>query len=222
MHVKVMPYRKGHAQRVADLAALLRYLLVGRDGDPRSNHVARLAGPPVASRLIQRLSPFGATYKEAAYDLAQQLFEHARNGSFEGGLPFEVYKHFVISFPPGFVNREFADAPSQRLTRAATSEFAAVIRTVREFLDAAGIGSSVPQIIVIHDDRGHIHAHIAAAIYARGLDRSSALRRLTPPRIHGIAASVYAAHGWSFPYAALEDWYAASLVRPIARRFQGR
>ena len=220
MHVKLMPYRRGHPQRVADQAALLRYLLLGQDGDPRSNHVARLAGPPLAFQLIQRVSPFGETYEAAAYDLAQQLFEHVRNGPIQGGLPYEVYKHLVISFPPGRVNRVFSDSPRNRLERAATSEFAAVIRTVMEFLDAAGIGISVPQIIVVHNDRGHIHAHIAAAMYAQDLDVASALSRLTPQVLHDFAATIYRANGWDFPYKGLEAWYQASLVRPIPLRLQ--
>lgn len=217
-----MTYRRGHPQRVADLAALLRYLLLGQDGDPRSNHVARLAGPPLAFQLIQRVSPFGETYDAAAYDLAQQLFEHVRNGPIQGGLPYEVYKHLVISFPPGGVNRVFSDSPRNRLARAETSEFAAVIRTIREFFATAGISDSVPLVIVVHGDRGHIHAHIAAAMYAQDLQVASVFRRLTPRVLHDFAATIYKAHGWDFPYKGLEAWYQESLVRPIPLRLQRR
>ena len=214
-----MLYQKGHHQRIADLATLLRYLFIGRDGDPRSNHVARLAGPPVAFRLVQRVAPFGATFQDAAYDLAQQLFEHVRGGPVSDPLPYEVYKHIVIGFPLGTLNRNFDhDFPKTRLARVAASDFAAVIRTVREFLDAMGIDESLPHIVVVHGDRQHFHAHVATAIYAPGIDGASAFDRLKPSVIHDIAATIYAANKWPFPYKDLEDWYQATLARPVARR----
>ena len=221
MHGKVMLYQKGHPQRIADLATLLRYLFIGRDGDPHSNHVSRLAGPPVTFGLVQRMSPFGATFQDAAYDLAQQLFEHVRRGPINGALPYEVYKHIVIGFPLGTLNRNFdGDFPKTRLARVAASDFAAVMRTVREFLDAMGVAESLPHLVVVHGDRQHFHAHVATAIYAPGIDGASAFDRLKPSVIHDIAATIYAANKWPFPYKDLEDWYLATLTRPVARRWR--
>lgn len=216
-----MLYQKGHPQRIADLATLLRYLFIGRDGDPHSNHVSRLAGPPVAFGLVQRMSPFGATFQDAAYDLAQQLFEHVRRGPINGALPYEVYKHIVIGFPPGTLHRNFDDDfPKTRLARVAASDFAAVMRTVREFLNEMGVAESLPHLVVVHGDRQHFHAHVATAIYAPGIDGASAFDRLKPSVIHDIAATIYAANKWPFPYKDLEDWYQATLTRPVARRWR--
>lgn len=78
MYVQIRPYRRAHPQRIADLAALVRYLLEAKDTESDQNHQLRLAGPPVTSRVVQRLSPFGSSVREAAYDLAQQVFNHAR------------------------------------------------------------------------------------------------------------------------------------------------
>lgn len=216
-----MLYQKGHPQRIADLATLIRYLFSGREGDPQSNHVSRLAGPPVGFGLVQRVSPFGATFQDAAYDLAQQLFDHVRAGPINGALPYEVYKHIVIGFPPGTLNRNFDDDfPKTKLARLAASEFAAIMRTVREFLDAMGIGEGLPHLVVVHGDRQHFHAHVATAIYSSGIDGAAVFDRLKPAVIHNIAATIYAAHKWPFPYKDLEDWYQATLARPVARRWR--
>ena len=102
MHIQIRLYRRAHAQVIADLSAVIRYLLEAKDADSdrrKLNHEVRLAGPPVASRLVQRISPFGDTISLAAYDLAQQLFKHARDRRETGALPSVVYKHLLFSFP---------------------------------------------------------------------------------------------------------------------------
>lgn len=212
-----MPYGKKHPQRVADLAALMRYLFVGKNGEPDSNHVSRLADAPLAYRLIQRVSPFGATSKACAYDMAQQLFDHARNGPTSGALPFEVYKHIVIALPPGEINRTFKQSAQLQSKRLQQSRFSAVIRIVRECLDAMSISESLPHLVVVHNDRSHVHAHVVTAVYAQDMDCSKAFSRLTPDVRHNIAATIYAAHGWDFPYPALEEWYRATLELSAGR-----
>lgn len=218
MYCKILPYEKSHPQRIADLAALLRYLFIGRAGESNRNHVSRLGAAPIAFRLIQRVSPFGDTCRDAAYDLAQQLFEHARCAPIKGSLPFEVYKHLVISFPLGPVNCNFKDSPKARLVRPTGSESFATLRTARELLDAMGISEALPHIIVVHNDREHTHAHVVVGMYARNIDGAEIFKKLKPRIIRYIAASIYDAHQWIFPYRRMKDWYEAKSAPSIPRK----
>ena len=66
MLIKIIQYTAADPQKPGDLARLLRYLLEAKSGDKSLDDFLRLAGPPFARRLIQRLMPFGATRRAAA------------------------------------------------------------------------------------------------------------------------------------------------------------
>lgn len=210
MHVQIRPYRRAHPQRIADLAALVRYLLEAKDTESDQNHLLRLAGPPVTSRVVQRLSPFGGTVREAAYDLAQQVFNHARESQIAGNLPSEIYKHLVLSFPVHQpLNRKFKELTQRSADWRVASDFQIIVRVVRELLDSMGIGDVPPLIIVVHNDTKHFHAHVVVGLYANDLDCSGVIRELKPSLIKKIASTLYAAHSWPFPSEALASEYGA-------------
>ena len=101
MLIKIIQYTAAEPQKPGDLARLLRYLLEAKSGDKSLDDFVRLAGPPFARRLIQRLMPFGATRRAAADDIAHQLFDHVRRGcAGVDALPRQVYVHIVLSFSP--------------------------------------------------------------------------------------------------------------------------
>ena len=213
MYVEIRPYDREHKQRASDLAALFRYLFIGRDASAEKNHQRRLGGPPVASRVIQRISPFGKSSAEAAYDVAHQIFAHARMGPHVGEMPYEVYKHVIIGFPIGRLNQFTKQSARNALFTNVESNFLIAIRVVRELLDAIGIGMDPPSLIVIHDDRKHVHAHVVVGMYARELDCSQVFQRITKDVLLETTSTLYAAHGWDFPNEGMRKRY--------AKRFQG-
>lgn len=208
MHAQIRAYKRAHAQITADLSALIKYLLEGKDpeDEPGESHRQRLAGPPVTSRLVQRVSPFGPTISVAAYDLAQQLFKHARDRPTPGALPWEVYKYLFFSFPVHQpLNRKFLALTQRTAERQVGSDFQIIIRVVRELLDAMGIDEKVPSIIVVHDDTEHYHAHVVLGMFAADVDCSAAFKALKPALIKKISSALYAGNRWQFPSAALSN-----------------
>lgn len=208
MYVEIRPYNRDHPQRIADLSALIKYMLEAKD--PRTenekNHEQRLAGPPVTARLVQRVSPFGNTINAASYDLAQQLFNHARDRQVAEDLPPEVYKYLFISFPihqP--INKKFLALTPMTAERQDVSDFQNMIRVVRELLDAMGIGENTPSIIVVHDDTDHYHAHVVVGLFAADIDCTTAFNELSYARIKEIASALYAGNRWRFPSKALAN-----------------
>lgn len=206
MHAQIRLYRRAHAQIAADLSALIKYLLEGKDpeDEPEENHRQRLAGPPVTSRLVQRVSPFGSMISVAAYDLAQQLFNHARDRPTPGALPWEVYKYLFFSFPiQQPLNRKFLALTALAAERQAGSDFQIIVRVVKELLDAMGIDEKVPSIIVVHDDTAHYHAHVVVGMFAADIDCSATFKELTPALIKKFSSALYAGNRWQFPNTAL-------------------
>lgn len=208
MHAQVRPYNRAHPQIIADLSALIKYLLEGKDpeDEPEENHRQRLAGPPVTSRLVQRVSPFGSTISVAAYDLAQQLFNHARNRPTPGPLPWEVYKYLFVSFPVHQpLNRKLLALTPLTAERQVESDFQIIVRVVKELLDAMGIDEKAPSIIVVHDDTEHYHAHVVIGMFAADLDCSAAFKKLNRTLIRKINSALYAGNRWQFPNEALAN-----------------
>lgn len=206
MHAQIRAYKRAHAQITADLSALIKYLLEGKDpeDEPGENHLQRLAGPPVTSRLVQRVSPFGPTISVAAYDLAQQLFKHARDRPTPGALPWEVYKYLFFSFPVHQpFNKKFLALTALAAERQVGSDFQIIIRVVKELLDAMGVDEKVPSIIVVHDDTDHYHAHVVVGMFAADVDCSATFKALKPALIKKISSALYAGNRWQFPSDAL-------------------
>jgi hypothetical protein len=206
VHAQIRPYQRAHAQITADLSALIKYLLEAKDpeDEPGENHLRRLAGPPVTSRLVQRVSPFGPTISVAAYDLAQQLFNHARDRQMRGALPWEIYKYLFFSFPVHQpLNKKFLALTSMAAERQVGSDFQIIVRVVRELLDAMGIDEKAPSIIVVHDDTEHYHAHVVVGMFAAKVDCSAAFKALKPSLIKKINSALYAGNRWQFPSEAL-------------------
>lgn len=207
MHIQIRPYRRAHPQIAADLSALIKYMLEAKDPDEdlrKRNHALRLAGPPVTSRLVQRVSPFGESISVAAYDLAQQLFKHARDRRTQGVLPSIVYQYLIFSFPANQpLNEKFLALTELISSRQLKSDFQIVIRIVKQALDAMGIGDSAPSIIVVHNDTDHYHAHVVVGIFATDVDCSAAFQTLTPKLIKEIAAALYTGNRWPQPSEAL-------------------
>lgn len=207
MHIQQRPYRRAHSQRVADLSALIKYMLEAKDPDQdvrRRNHEQRLAGPPVTSRLIQRISPFGETIGAAAYDLAQQLFKHARDRVEFDDLPSVVYRYLLFAFPVNQpLNRTFLAFTRRNAERQPKSDFQIVIRMVTEALDAMGIGQHVPSMIVVHNDTEHYHAHVVVGMFAANVNCSEVFRTLTPRLLKQISSAMYAGNRWTQPSEAL-------------------
>ena len=206
MHAQIRPYKRAHAQITADLSALIKYLLEGKDpeDEPEKNHLHRLAGPPVTSRLVQRISPFGPTISAAAYDLAQQLFNHARDKRVPGPLPWEVYKYLFFSFPVHQpLNKKFLALTPMAAERQVGSDFQIIVRVVRELLDAMGISEVAPSVIVVHNDTAHYHAHVVVGMFTKDFDCSTAFNALKPALIKKIASALYAGNRWRFPNQAL-------------------
>lgn len=208
MHAQIRPYKRAHAQITADLSALIKYLLEAKDpeDEPGENHLQRLAGPPVTSRLVQRVCPFGPTISVAAYDLAQQLFNHARDRRVPGPLPWEVYKYMFFSFPVRQpLNKKFLALTSLAAESQPASDFQIIVRVVKELLEAMGIGERVPTIIVVHDDTEHHHAHVVVGLFTADVDCSAIFDELTLARIRETASALYAGNRWRFPSKALAD-----------------
>lgn len=208
MYAQIRLYQRAHAQITADLSALIKYLLEAKDpeDEPGKNHLQRLAGPPVTSRLVQRVSPFGETISMAAYDLAQQLFNHARDRPTPGGLPWEIYKYLFFSFPVHQpLNRKFLALTALAAERQVGSDFQIIVRVVRELLDAMGIDEKAPSIIVVHDDTEHYHAHVVVGMFAADVDCSTVFNILKPALIKKIASALYAGNRWQIPNEALAN-----------------
>lgn len=207
MYCEIKSYRRAHPQRIADLSELMRYLLTCKNDDPEvENFELRLAGPPVASRLIQRINPYENTIDEAAYDIAAQIFNHAQDCEFLDELPYEIYKHVIISFPAKQVNDKFKKISSTAVDQP-KSNFYKLVKIVKELLDAMGISDSAPSYIVFHADTDHTHAHIVVGMYARSFDCSKTFKEIKIKAIKEIAATLYAAHNWEFPNSTLRDYY---------------
>lgn len=208
VHIQIRKYNRAHPQRTADLAGLIRYLLEVKGTTSTANHKLRLAGPPVTSQLIQRSSPFGENISKAAYDLAQQLFDHARNAPIPGPLPPVVYQYLLFSFPSNPpLRRDFRMKSDSSYPQLATSDFHIIVRIVNDLSDAMGIGRVPPSILVVHSDTRNYHAHLVVGMFSHDLDCSGVFKNLTVSTIKGIAASLYAGQGWDFPSAALEKEY---------------
>jgi hypothetical protein len=208
VHAQIRPYKRAHAQITADLSALIKYLLEAKDpeDEPGENHLQRLAGPPVTSRLVQRVSPFGETISLAAYDLAQQLFNHARDRKASGPLPWEVYKYMFFSFPVHQpLNKKFLALSALAAERQVESDFQTIIRVVKELLDVMDIDEKVPSVIVVHNDTQHYHAHVVVGMFAADIDCLATFKVLTPAFIKKISSALYAGNRWKLPSAALED-----------------
>lgn len=207
MHIQRRPYGRAHAQRIADLSALIKYMLEAKDPDEdlrKRNHEQRLAGPPVTRRLVQRISPYGGTTGTAAYDLAQQLFKHARDCVKFDDLPSVVYQYLFFSFPVNQpLNKAFLAFTKRNAERQPLSDFQIVVRMVTEALDTMGIGKHVPCVIVVHNDTAHYHAHVVVGMFAANVDCSEVFRALTPGLLKEISSAMYAGNRWPQPSAAL-------------------
>ena len=201
-------YKRRSLQRPASLTQLLAYLLNPKQDSEGPNHRVRLAGPPWGARVIQRASPFGdaAQVQIAARDLAQQFFDHIHAGVIDRQRPYRVYVHLAIGFPLEFKPRR-SERPSVAFRNSPATEYFFWLAAVREVLDALGIGEALPHLIVMHDDREHLHAHVVAALFAKGINGSDIYRRLTKQRMKNVAATFYPAHGWPAPNEALREAY---------------
>lgn len=208
MFIAIRRYGKAEPQRMSDLAALIRYILSVKEIDSDENFIYRLAGPPVTSRLIQRISPFGASINDAAYDLAQQLFWHAQESEIQGALPAEIYKQIIIGFPKtNFLNKKFKSISSDHPVYANKSDFFIIIKIIRELLDALGFGDAAPSILVVHADTDNYHAHVVLGMFAKEFNCAKVFETLNRKLVKDIAATIYAAHDWPFPSLALSRHY---------------
>lgn len=207
MYIERRPYRRAHAQRIADLSALIKYMLEAKDPDEdlrKRNHEQRLAGPPVTRRLVQRISPYGETIGAAAYDLAHQLFKHARDCVEFDDLPSVVYQYLLFSLPVNQpLNKTFLAFTSRNAERQSQSDFQVVVRMVNEVLDAMGIGKHVPYIIVVHNDTVHYHAHVVVGMFAADVNCSEVFPILKPGLLKEISSAMYAGNRWPQPSGAL-------------------
>jgi hypothetical protein len=120
--------------------------------------------------------------------------------------PYRVYLHLAIGFPLDFKPRP-PERAGVAFGHSPTTEYFFWLAAVREVLQALGIHGSLPHLIVMHDDREHLHAHVVAALFAEGIDGSDIYRRLTKPRMKNVAATFYPAHGWPAPNEALREAY---------------
>lgn len=178
MIVDWLPYTARLPQREADLARLLRYLFAGRVASAELNAHLRLAGPPQTRRLIQRHQPWGAEHRDAARDLADQLFEHARDAfPLEPQMPRQIYAHIVASFAPQSRRQNILGLVRDEAKAPMESDFSIANRIVYDVLDTMGIGEHFPMVIAVHDDRRHVHAHIVVGLHLRVWGQS-----LTAPR----------------------------------------
>lgn len=209
MHIQIRSYKRAHPQVIADLSALIKYMLEAKEPDEdqrKRNHEARLAGPPVTSRLVQRVSPFGETISLAAYDLAQQLFKHARDRQAEGDLPSVVYKHLLFSLPVDQpLNKRFLAFTQLMAERQPRSEFQIIVRMVKQAMDAMGIEEGAPSLIVVHNDTAHFHAHVVVGMFAADVDCSAAFQTLKPAILRQISSALYAGNRWPQPSLALAN-----------------
>lgn len=220
MYVIRFPYRRHSLQRPASLTQLIAYLLNPKQDIQGSNHQVRLAGPPWGFRLIQRASPFGTEEQvfTAARDLSHQFFEHIHLGVKDRRRPYRVYVHLAIGFPLDFKPRQPAKGPENR-RRLPESPYFFWLAAVREILDSLGVDESLPQLIVMHDDRQHLHAHVVVALFAKDIDASDLYRRMTKPLMSSVVANFYPAHGWPAPNGAISTRYEKMLQRCYGRAF---
>jgi hypothetical protein len=214
MYICRFPYKRRSLQRPASLTQLLAYLLNPKQETAGPNHKVRLAGPPWGARVIQRASPFGdsAQVKVAARDLAQQFFDHIHQGVKDRQRPYRVYLHMAIGFPLDFEPRAPV-RPVGAFKNSPASIYFFWLAAVREVLGALGVNEHLPHLIVMHNDREHLHAHVVVALFARGIDAIDIYRRMTKPRMKTVAATFYPAQGWPAPSEALRDAYEKALKR---------
>lgn len=168
MLIKRMPYRSAISQRVCDISRHVRYLLAGRSGDG-SRILMRLAGPPYARRLIQRVMPFGESYKDAAKDIGRQLFTHVRNGCLDHAMPRQIYSHVVLSYAPRYRSRVALGPLFQEDHAAVEATYSGALRIALDTLTMLGVEACFPIYVVVHADRRHMHAHALLGLYAVGV-----------------------------------------------------
>lgn len=168
MIIKIMPYMAVDPQRPGDLARLLRYLLAPKASESDVAPFVRLAGPPYVRRLIQRHLPWGKSDREAANDLAHQVFDHIRAGwSGPGPLPRHVYSHVLISYSPNLDRRSRLD-PAVKTSIGSRSIHSRSVHIALDTLENLGVGEHFPMIVVPHGDRHHLHVHIVVALHVGG------------------------------------------------------
>jgi hypothetical protein len=87
--------------------------------------------------------------------------------------------------------------------RQPRSDFQVIIRTVKQALEAMGVGEHAPSLIVVHNDTDHFHAHVVVGMFASDVDCSSAFKALKPAVLRRISSALYAGNLWPAPSEAL-------------------
>lgn len=189
MLIKVIPFRAVDSQRPSGLASKIRYLLADRFGTDSEDIFKRLAGPVITNRIVQRVMPYGSTFRLAASDIAQQFFDHIRLGCFDRDVPHQVYTHLVISFAPAYRRKQARIRNIKNIEKPTESTYSRSLRIIMDVLYELGVNERSPLYIAIHDDRRHLHAHVIIALYAAGIPDCN-LYEINSSKIRSVAKKI--------------------------------
>ncbi|WP_140628365.1 relaxase/mobilization nuclease domain-containing protein [Methylibium rhizosphaerae] len=221
MIIKILPYAAVEPQRPGDLARLLRYLFAAQTGEQETGAHLRLAGPPVTRRVVQRHLPWGLDARNAATDLAHQMFAFIRAGWTGGGrLPRRVYSHIVISYSPK-LSRRAGLGSTVRSTMGSNSVHSKAVHIALDALENLGVGEHFPMIVVPHGDRQHLHVHIVLALMVAG-SPACKLPERNSSTLRSIARHVAGAYGLPAASRLLNERHKAAVHGCVAGTHRAR
>jgi hypothetical protein len=206
MLIKVMPHAAKARHRPCDVARHARYLLAGKglsaDGP---DFAVRLAGPPYAQKVIQRVIPTD-DYRLAAKDVAQQMVSEVLAGYIGEARPHRLYAHIVFSFAPRYRARN-ALAPTAVLCESSLEDrfegtFHGALRIALDALARLSADTRYPVYLVIHADKRHLHAHALVGLRAKGVPVCE-ITNLNSSTIRSIARQIDRKYGISKPSSAI-------------------
>jgi hypothetical protein len=206
MLIKIMPYMSKEPHRKRDVARHVRYLLTGKVCRTDSSESSlRLAGPPHAQRIIQRVLP-SDDYRRAASDVAHQMVAEVLAGYVGEARPHQLYAHVVLSLVPRFRSRtalapiEVADAVGMQTE----GTFFGALRISLDTLARLDADTRYPLYLVVHADRRHLHAHALVGLYAQGAPPCR-ITTFNSSTIRAIARAIDHEHGLAKPSHGLRN-----------------
>ena len=203
MFIKIIPFTAADPQRPCDLSGLLRYILTGRGGIGGADLFMRLAGPPFVRRVVQRVMPYGADFRLAAEDLAQQMFDWCKRGRVGRSLPRQVYAHIIVSFDRGYRSRKSPTHIPFDTKSSLESTYTRSLRIVLDTLEKLGVDPRLPLFFALHDDQRHLHAHVVVLLYAEDAS-DSLVHVINSSRIRAVAREIDLKYGLGRKSSALK------------------
>jgi hypothetical protein len=108
--------------------------------------------------------PWGDGVRQAANDLADQMFRHCREACAGKPMPHRSYVHIVISFAPAAKRVLAAPIDPHHVPPKAWSMAGNALRVAFDALDYLGWEGEQPAVFVVHGDRRHVHVHAVIAL----------------------------------------------------------